>query len=211
MEFEDITQGSAVQPQPLMTSTQASTLQPSPATTTAPQSAMQQKGSDSSVTNANFTFVKPANKHTVKQNITDCVNNVSSVSGIPVCQDMTSVKTLYTDATNPNLVPENKVPTRGRSRVANRSVTRAERRSSSATPYRRQSSASKSKGKSDQLVLPSDKNNSPVIPVAKISTGNAKRTVSADTNTHEQQIHVQCDQGQPPSVDNCDSDRGASC
>jgi len=95
---------------------------------------------------------------------------------------MTSVKNIYTDATNTNLVPENKVPTRGGSRVANRSVSRAERRSSSATPYRRQSSASKSKGKADQLVLPSDKNNSPVIPVAKNSTGNTKRTVPADTN-----------------------------
>jgi len=106
--------------------------------------------------------------HTVQpmDTSTVCAKHINISTCAPQAHsDETSLKSTECNSGNPLLT--DKLASRGRSREV-RSETRSQRRSSSAVPYRRQASKSKS---SAQRVLPVTKNSEPGLSGAKNSTG----------------------------------------
>ncbi|KAH3741916.1 hypothetical protein DPMN_048646 [Dreissena polymorpha] len=101
-------------------------------------------------------------------------------------QDETAKKSIVAD--NPTLSRDETSPARGRKRVTNRSTDRAERRSQSSVPYRRQSSASKPRIKSDKKVYPENKNITVGFPSAIKSIVNL---TPASENTPANENHVE--------------------
>jgi len=104
--------------------------------------------------------------HTVQpmDTSTVCAKHINISTCAPQANsDETSVKSTECDSGNPLLT--DKLASHGRSRVV-RSETRSQRRASSAVPYRRQASKSKS---SAQRVLPVTKNSEPCLSGAQIA------------------------------------------
>ncbi|KAH3794780.1 hypothetical protein DPMN_148318 [Dreissena polymorpha] len=113
-------------------------------------------------------------------------------------QDETAIKSIAADNDNPTLSRDETTPTRGRTRIANRSTDRAERRSQSSVPYRRQSSASKNKIKSDKTVFP-DNNNSAVGLTSAINS--IVNLTPASENTPTNGDHVENSKCVPVATD----------